>query len=476
NHAARKLSATMLRWHYRSRSESLIGFSNALFYQGRLLTVPEVTPTSTGLLPIVVPNVAAGDDNVDRLLERPISFHRLDGSTYQGRRNQGEADYIARLVRGLLLKENGLSIGVIAFSEAQQGEIEQALNRLADDDETFRAKLEAEWEREEDGQFTGLLVKNLENIQGDERDVILLSVCYGPGPTGKMLMNFGPINQTGGERRLNVAFSRAKKHMALVSSIRGNQITNDYNDGARALKNYLRYAEAASAGDLATAQRILWEINPYDDPTVRTASRSAVVAELASALLEQGFEIELGVGQSDFRCDLALREPGGSGYQLGILVDTDAYYQNPDSLEREVFRPALLRAFGWRIARVLTRDWFESPKAVLRDLRRVLKGEEREIPAEPLPVADRDAAAADSNPKPPVAGSPDRKYLEFIEGASKKFWEILVEGSQHTVRFGRIGAQGQSRTKSFPDEAAARRDAERLLREKVVKGYSERGK
>ena len=109
-----------------------------------------------------------------------------------------------------------MSIGIIAFSEAQQSEIEQALQRLAHDDDEFRARLDAEVEREQDGQFVGLLVKNLENIQGDERDVIILSVCYGPGPTGKMLMNFGPINQSGGERRLNVAFSRAKTHMALV--------------------------------------------------------------------------------------------------------------------------------------------------------------------------------------------------------------------------------------------------------------------
>ena len=121
---------------------------------------------------------------------------------------------------------HGLTIGIVAFSEAQQNEIEDALNRLAREDADFREKLDAELEREEDGQFAGLLVKNLENIQGDERDIVLLSVCYGYNASGKMLMNFGPINQTGGEKRLNVAFSRAKKHMAIVSSIRHADITN----------------------------------------------------------------------------------------------------------------------------------------------------------------------------------------------------------------------------------------------------------
>src|SRR5205823_7098815 len=136
---------------------------------------------------------------------------------------------------------------------AQQAEIEEALRQLAAREHAFRERLEAEFEREQDGQFAGLLVKNLENIQGDERDLVILSVCYGHGPNGKMLMNFGPINQTGGERRLNVAFSRARQHMVLVASIQHHDITNDYNDGARCLKNYLRYADALSRGDSAAA-------------------------------------------------------------------------------------------------------------------------------------------------------------------------------------------------------------------------------
>ena len=183
------------------------------------------------------------------LLERPVSA----STSFASRRlRQAPQSGRGRLHRppGAAIcskRQAGLSIGVIAFSEAQQDEIEAALNRLAAAKTTSSAGC---WtrngEREEDGQFVGLLVKNLENIQGDERDVIILSVCYGHGPNGKMLMNFGPINQSGGEKRLNVAFSRAKQHMAVVSSIRHSDITNDYNDGANCLKNYLRYAEAMS--------------------------------------------------------------------------------------------------------------------------------------------------------------------------------------------------------------------------------------
>src|SRR6185369_3449454 len=131
-----------------------------------------------------------------------------------------------------------------------------ALERLSQDRE-FRELYEAEREREENDQFLGLLVKNLENIQGDERDVVIMSICYGYDHNRRMLMNFGPINQCGGEKRLNVAFSRARHHMAVVSSIRHHDITNDYNDGANCLKNYLRYAEAMSAGEFDAARRVL---------------------------------------------------------------------------------------------------------------------------------------------------------------------------------------------------------------------------
>ncbi len=136
-----------------------------------------------------------GLGNAVLLLDRPVSFHHLEGARYEGRRNPAEASYIAQLVKGLLASPDRPSIGIVAFSEAQQTQIETALERLAAQDKEFGARLEEEYEREEDGQFSGLIVKNLENIQGDERDVILLSVCYGPGPDGRMLMNFGPINQ-----------------------------------------------------------------------------------------------------------------------------------------------------------------------------------------------------------------------------------------------------------------------------------------
>ncbi len=375
NHAARNLASTMLGWHYRSRSESLISFSNWAFYDGRLLTVPEEhlpPPDRTALL------AKASEDAVHgaaELRQRPVSFHFMEHGVYDKRRNRAEADYIAQLVRDLLASKNGLSIGVVAFSEAQQTEIEGALERLAQSDSTFRRSLDVDLEREVDGQFVGLLVKNLENIQGDERDIILLSVCYGYGPNGKMLMNFGPINKSGGEKRLNVAFSRAKYHMAVISSIRHADITNDYNDGANCLKNYLRYVEAASAGDLPTASRVLqgmsrWHETMADDG----ASHDAPMAQqLADALVERGFLVDRAVGQSHFRCDLAVYQQGDTQYRLAILLDNRAYYEQSELLERDMMRPKLLRSFGWQVAFVLTKDWYDNRREVLDHLLQLLE-------------------------------------------------------------------------------------------------------
>src|SRR6266436_2286843 len=243
----------------------------------------------------------------------------MENGAYEDRCNPNEAAYIAQLVRGQLRTETKLSIGVVAFSEAQQTEIENALSRLAEEDSDFAARLEADFVREENDVFCGLFVKNLENVQGDERDIIIMSVCYGHDASGRMLMNFGPINQRGGEKRLNVIFSRAKHHMALVSSIRHQDITNDYNDGASCLRNFLQYAEAVSKGDAAAARRVLENLNPLARKALAPSSKDDVVVEkLAAALRERGYTVDLNVGQSRFRCDLGVHGNSDGMYQLGI--------------------------------------------------------------------------------------------------------------------------------------------------------------
>ncbi|HKS38503.1 MAG TPA: AAA domain-containing protein [Verrucomicrobiae bacterium] len=514
--SAVNLPSTLLAWHYRSRYESLISFSNAAFYSGNLFTIPDRQRALAGRAELRVAAVEEGEANVDAVLRGSISFHFMENGIYDQRRNATEAAYIARLVRALLRRETKSSVGIVAFSEAQQTEIEDALSRLAEEDDDFAARLEAEYAREENDQFCGLIVKNLENVQGDERDIVILSICYGYDANRRMLMNFGPINQRGGEKRLNVIFSRARHHMAIVSSIRHNDITNDFNDGANSLKNFLHYAEAISKGDDRAARRVLENLNPLTRKSLAPETgRDAVIEELAGALRARGHVVELRVGQSKFRCDLAVRAESDDLHQIGILVDTDAHYANPNLLDRYLMQPSILRAFGWRFALVLTKDWFHDPETVLKRVERTLKGHaapEDEPPAEPdqeeteapaaargrqsarkaapetkdntggAPGTDRpESAGTKRNVEPPpasrtppsLAPSGTTRRFEFIGGASRKFWEIAMDGNAFTVRFGRIGTAGQTQSKTFADAAQAKREADKLIGEKLKKGYVE---
>jgi predicted DNA-binding WGR domain protein len=499
SHAARNLPSTLLGWHYRSRSESLISFSNAAFYEGRLLTVPERQTAAAQTTPIRVSNIEEADANVACVLDRPVSFHFLERGRYEARKNLKEADYIARLVRGLLSAPGRPTIGIVAFSEAQQTAIETALERLAAVDADFAARIEDAYEREEDGQFAGLLVKNLENIQGDERDVIILSVCYGYGVDGRMLMNFGPINQSGGERRLNVAFSRAKRQMVVVSSIQHTDIKNVYNDGANALRNYLQYTAALSMGDTRGAEALLRSLAPRVRAHASEEASDSVVEEIAAALGRRGYEVAVRLGHSRFRCDLAIRPKEDSAFRLAVFVDGNRdEEQAGDVVEREVLKPALLRSFGWSVCHVLAKDWYEDPDSVVARLERELAGENDEddsgiegVIAEIEASATQSTVAAAATSGPPEnAVAPDAQQMppagpvgvlpsgtvlcfEFNQGGSRKFWHVRVDDAELVVAYGRIGTDGQVKRKAFASPDGARREAERLVREKLAKGYQE---
>ncbi|HEY4248473.1 MAG TPA: AAA domain-containing protein [Lacunisphaera sp.] len=489
--AARNLPATMLGWHYRSRSEALISYSNHAFYDGRLLTVPDQRVSGRTRREIVVQQADDARVNVADLLARSVSFHFLPGAVYESRRNTAEADYIARLLRELLGREDRPSIGIVAFSEAQQGEIESVVNRLGEDDPLFRNRLEVEYEREDEGQFNGLFVKNLENVQGDERDIIILSICYGYDRNRRMLMNFGPINQRGGEKRLNVIFSRARKHMAVVSSIKHFDITNDFNDGANCLRNFLEYSAAASAGDGTTARRVLQAANPLGPSKAEAAPSDIVATQIAAALAEQGWTVDKEVGHSTFRLPLAVRRADDDCYSLGILIDDDRHYAQRDLLERYLQRPGILSAFGWRLTTIYTKDWLQDPEGGMRQVLRALSGEkepEPEIPDEATPpLVEELAAPYDVSPasEPPIiasvpmakplaaAGPTSHRRYVCTEDGSSKFWEVSLTEKELTVRFGRIGTKGQSQTRSFTTVEAAQHEQAKLIRSKVAKGYTE---
>lgn len=483
NQAARNLPATMLAWHYRSRSEALISFSNAAFYNGQLVTIPDqkLAQQADPPDPLRSDEETAAHAAVDRLLGRPLTFHRVADGVYEERRNGPEARCIAAMARDLLARDTGLSIGIVAFSEAQQSEIEAALDLMARDDEGFAERLEREYGREDDGQFNGLFVKNLENVQGDERDIILLSICYAPDHRGRMAMNFGPINQRGGEKRLNVIFSRARHHMAVVSTIAGEAITNVHNDGALALKTFLSFAEAQSRGAAELGQSVLATLNP-DARRIfaREVPDDPVRSAIAAALRGRGHVVHEDVGSASFRCDLAIVEATGSGYALAILLDHMAPSDGSAANERFVFRPRVLGSFGWRVVDVPSLDWLRHPDAVIDRIEAALAQTggpvEEEDPfagADPMPAAPFTPRTPPPAPTLVPAVASDTKELRFQQGGSSKFWKVAVAGGEITVTFGRIGTKGQTVVKAFDTPERARREADKLIGEKLRKGYSE---
>ena len=359
--SAMNVPSSLLGWHYRSKNEWLISFSNSAFYKRRLLTVPEIAHESQKRDKIELNSPTEARESYACLHDRPISFHFMKNGIYENRKNSTEAEYIAQLVHKYLEEDEEKTLGIVAFSEAQQNEIESSLEKLAESDSDFSEKYNKALERTHDGHYEGLFVKNLENVQGDERDIMILSICYGKNPEGKMRMNFGPINQKGGEKRLNVIVTRARRHVAVVSSIKGEWITNDYNEGALCFKRYLTFAEAISSGNAEQAEFLL---NSMSQNESSKSSGKSIYHRFSKTL-----DIDLkkdNVGTSDFKVPLGLGQNAESQFDHA-LFDVAGAHTNA-ALEMAFMRPTLLENFGWSVSALSSKDVFLIPGKVTNEI------------------------------------------------------------------------------------------------------------
>lgn len=340
---ALSIPSRYLLWHYRSKHESLIAFSNSEYYDNKLLTFPS-------------------PDNI----ESKVRMVPIEGVYDKGksRQNRYEAEAVVkeierRLSDGELRKK---SIGVVTFSAVQQNLIEDLLSDLF----VFRPDLETiALECEEP-----LFIKNLENVQGDERDVILFSVGYGPDAAGRVSMNFGPLNRNGGERRLNVAVSRARYEMIIFSSLRSDQIDLNRTSaaGVKSLKRFLDFAEK---GERVNRQKQLSK--------TKEASIEHLVAE---RLREMGYEVHTHIGTSGYKIDVGVvDEKNPANYILGIICDGENYKRTKTIRDREIVQSSVLRMLGWNICRVWTLDWWENPEKVLIAIEAAIENAKRGIPA-----------------------------------------------------------------------------------------------
>ncbi len=321
-----------LLWHYRSRHEHLIAFSNAEIYQNRLVTFPSWMAEMPGI----------GVEYV----------HVPDGVYDRGGRkgNVNEAQKIAEMVfehfEACKQGRFNRSLGVIAFGVVQQQAIEAALRRMRSERPEYE-------EYFNEGLEEPFFIKSLENVQGDERDTIIFSIGYAKGPDGKMVMNFGPLGQQGGERRLNVAITRAKYNIKLVGSILPTDI--DVNrittDGPKLLKAYMEFAIQGQQALLPAAKA-----NASQEEPLETA--------IHDLLVSKGYQVDTQVGCSGYRIDLAVKHPDHPGcYAIAIECDGASYHAAKTVRERDRIRPDVLQSMGWKTYRVWSPGWIKDPQS-----------------------------------------------------------------------------------------------------------------
>lgn len=308
-----------LKWHYRSRHASLIAFSNRYFYERELIVFPN---------PVTFDEVCGVK-------------HFFVGGNYERRVNEKEAHAVIKAAIGLMYSRPDLSIGIVTMNSDQRELIFGELARIAEDDEAVRA-----YRDRHENSIEPFFVKNLENVQGDERDVIIISTLYGPAPgKSSVLQRFGPINRENGWRRLNVLFTRAKMSTMIYTSLKPNDILvgEGSSRGVRALRAYLEYAAGGAVADSAEGGEADSDFEVF----------------VADRLRAAGYEVVPQVGVEGFRIDLGVRHASYPiGFIAGVECDGATYHSGLSVRDRDRIRQDVLEGLGWRIYRIWSTDWF----------------------------------------------------------------------------------------------------------------------
>lgn len=313
----------ILSRHYRSQHESLIAFSNYHFYDQSL---------------VLFPSPVKNPDELGVKLE-------YVGGTYASNSNMDEVEAVVKAALNFMKNYPERSLGIATMNQVQKDLIEIEMDR-AFIEHPYAANYKAKWQ----DTLESFFVKNLESVQGDERDAIFISTVYGPDKNGTVMQRFGPINRAGGYRRLNVLFSRAKKNMVVFTSLRPEDIkvSDTSSEGVRALRGFLAYA---SKGVIDEGQRDAEEI-PDSDFEIWVKEKLESI----------GCEVHPQVGVAGYRIDLGVKHPKyPHGYLMGVECDGATYHSSKSARERDVIRQQVLEGLGWRIYRIWSTDWFSNP-------------------------------------------------------------------------------------------------------------------
>ena len=324
------IPSQFLQWHYRSFHESLIAFSNITFYGNKMYTFPSAN---------------------DR--EKHVKTVFVDGQ-YSKSTNLKEAEAVVEEVvkRFNNPKLRSQSVGIVTFNAKQMELIENLLAKQCENNPELDA-----WVNDKKNP---VFVKNLENVQGDERDVIIFSICYGPDEKGHVSNNFGPINREGGGKRLNVAFSRSRIEMVIYTSMHSSDIKvkDDSSDGVRAFYSFMKYAEGSELKPTDGLNRERFDL-----------SKAGILQSICKSLEDHEYKYETMIGKSDFRVDIAVIDPyDDSKYMLGILLDGEGYRMIKNTRDREVAQPDTLQHHGWKLCRIWTIDWLDNREKEINKL------------------------------------------------------------------------------------------------------------
>ncbi|MDY5678936.1 MAG: AAA domain-containing protein [Candidatus Methanomethylophilaceae archaeon] len=351
--ARARYDSILLNFHYRSRYEELIAFSNYAFYGGRLYVSPNVVEPP----------------------KPPIEVFRVNG-LWEDKSNKAEAEKIVSLLKEFFInRRNNETVGIITFNASQRDLINDMIDEECAKDASFGKMVADEMKRFDNGEDVGLFIKNIESVQGDERDVIIFSIGYAKNSEGKLMQRFGWLNNRGGENRLNVAISRAKLKILIVTSFDPEdlQVEETKNEGPRILKKYLQYARAISDGDRELADSILHSFG--DDRWIDNEDYDSgkIADRVYSILTRKGYTVERNVGIGGYQIDLAVKQ--NDRYILGIECDSRLYELSSSTRERDYHRQKYLESRGWKIHRVWTPGMWKDPD---KEIARIIEAIERD--------------------------------------------------------------------------------------------------
>lgn len=345
-----KYHETLLNYHYRSQFEELILFSNHAFYDGNLIVSP------------------------NRLIkhDKAIEYVYVPNGKFIQKKNLNEAKKVVDIVKIILKnRKNNESIGIITFNSSQRDLIHNLIDKETYTKGQYQELFQKELIRKDDDEDKSLFIKNIENVQGDERDIIIFSMGYGKDESNRVYRRFGWLNQEGGENRLNVAITRAKKKIYFVSSLYPEEFEVDdlMNRGPKLLKDFMRYCYFISNQNYQMAQSILNELHEKELNTQKVLKHQ-LATDLKQRLKRNGLEVDENIGIGQYRIDLAIKNNDQTSYDLAILT-----HMSPNAIARKDFlhQEKFLESRGWKVYRVFSTTYYENPSKIVREIKNHLR-------------------------------------------------------------------------------------------------------